>query len=182
MDEGREVEGVECERETRDEEDEEVGGRGSPPQADELDSMEGGRTTVGVVGGLSTEDGSAGVRAREVDADPPERPPPSEANVLKAPVAPVVMALRPNEAVLGMMVTGRRRTLVKPARTFFLTCAGFCEARKVGSDMARSEAVCQGRTSQLKRSPAKQHRERAPSHPSRRTCLPVLAESTRPLR
>lgn len=132
------------ERETRDEEADGVPARGSPPHAPELDSIVGGSTTVGVVGGLSTTEEEVGVRAREAALEFPS-PPPSEAKVLNAPVAPVVMALRPNEAVFGMMVTGRSSTFVKPARTFFLTCAGFCDARKVGSEMARSEAVCEMR-------------------------------------
>lgn len=66
---------------------------------------------------------------------------PSEAKVSMTPVAPYVIAFKPYEAVFGMMVTGRRRTLVKPARTFFLTCAGFDDARNVGSETASAEAV-----------------------------------------
>ena len=85
IDGGREVEGVE--RETRDEEEEDVPASGSPPHAPELDSIVGGKTTVGVVGGLSTAEGSVGVRALEVAFEVPS-PPPSEAKVLKAPVAP----------------------------------------------------------------------------------------------
>lgn len=79
-------------------------------------------------------------RARDFEAGLFVAPNP-EAMVLKAPVAPTVMALRPKLAVLGMIVTGRRRTLVKPARTFRLTWAGFREERKVGSERASSSSV-----------------------------------------
>lgn len=125
----------------------------------ELRGVGGGSSSTGVVGvdvaveadtvdvvAAAAAAATAAAALAEVDADEEDvnGAPivvPSEANVLNAPVAPYVMALKPSSAVLGMMVTGRRRTLVNPARTFFLTWAGLEEARKVGSEMARSEAV-----------------------------------------
>lgn len=84
---------------------------------------------------------AAGVPAR-ADALPLALPPPpSDANVLNAPVAPYVIAFKPYDAVFGMIVTGSKRTFVNPARTFFLTWAGFADARNVGSEVAKSDAV-----------------------------------------
>lgn len=99
-----------------------------------------GAAVSSIIAGFCFSLGMA-VRGRDVVPDPDPNCPPNDANVLKAPVAPMVMALRPYEAVMGMMVTGRRRSLVNPARTFRFTWAGLDEARKVGSEMASADAV-----------------------------------------
>jgi hypothetical protein len=115
----------------------------SPPQAEADDST--GTLAIGAEGtggGASAvdeaDDGAAGAT---VGVRFPLSCVPSEAKVSMTPVAPYVIAFKPYEAVFGMIVTGRRRTLVKPARTFFLTWAGFDDARKVGSDTASADAV-----------------------------------------